>query len=299
MEEKRTEYINHEVIRDLSVLYVNGDCSEDSRRLVEKHIQECESCRKYLHDMMENDWLSPDKGSASLPLQEEKNGTVSEKTLLKQGLKKIRRRWIASLAAVACLPLVGVLGLMARNEVKGQGIAFSNLDEISCCRRYWKRICADEFDQALREMDYRNDYESILEAKQSGSPESEKWAGIDDYATFAEEKSQALAAWMQEYRELGYSLKVKGLSDAYRTPDGDGWEISFLLEESAPDGSKTSFTDSLVCTDIGFRRGSAMVSGRTDPKDPVFLLLDIAHYWEISHHSGLSDYLEYLEGENK
>ena len=297
MEGKSAGIIRHEVIRDLSVLYANGDCSEESRRLVEEHIRECEACRKYLQSMMADDCLLPqeEKDIQSEP-EGIKNGTAAEKALLKNGLKKIRRRWIASVAAVACLLPAALLGLMVRNEIRGQGITFSNLDELALCRQYWKQICEDKFDQALEKQDMHSDFRSIRQVLESQDPDSGIWAGIDDYDAFAEEKSQIQAAWMRQYRELGYSLNVKNFSDAYRTPDG--WHVSFLLEETAPDGSRTSFINGLFVTDSGLVQGGASVPGQINPgmkDDPVFLMLNIAYYWEKAHHGDLADYLEYLE----
>ena len=297
MEEKNTGNISHAVVKDLSVLYVNGDCSEESRRLVEEHVRGCDACRKYLQAMMTEDWLSPREGKGFISEPEgTKSETISEKALLKQGLKKIRRRWIASVAAVACLLPAALLGLMVRNEIRGQGIAFSNLDELALCRAYWKQICEDQFDQALQKQDYSSDYESIRNVLEIGGPDSEIWAGIEDYDAFAAEKTHIMAAWMREYRELGYSLRVKNFSDAYHTPDG--WLVSYLLEETAPDGSRTSFIFGQRVTGRGLARGGATLLRETDQgmnDNPVFLDLDIAYYWEKAHHGGLADYLEYLE----
>ena len=41
------------VIRDLLPLYADDACSENSRELVEEHLQECESCRDILHRIRE------------------------------------------------------------------------------------------------------------------------------------------------------------------------------------------------------------------------------------------------------
>lgn len=42
-----------DVIRDLLPLYLDGVCSEDSRQLVEEHLQTCESCRRELAQLQE------------------------------------------------------------------------------------------------------------------------------------------------------------------------------------------------------------------------------------------------------
>lgn len=40
-----------EIIKDLLPLYYDDVCSNDSKLLVEKHINECTSCRKYLDNI--------------------------------------------------------------------------------------------------------------------------------------------------------------------------------------------------------------------------------------------------------
>jgi len=47
-----------EVIRDLLPLYLDGVCSQDSRQLVKEHLETCESCRRELAHLQEEE--SPD-----------------------------------------------------------------------------------------------------------------------------------------------------------------------------------------------------------------------------------------------
>ena len=42
------------VIRDLIPLYIDECCSEESRRMVEEHVKECDSCKKILEDMKQD-----------------------------------------------------------------------------------------------------------------------------------------------------------------------------------------------------------------------------------------------------
>ena len=46
--------ISCEIIKDLLPLYYDNVCSNDSKLLVEKHISECTSCRKYLDKKFSN-----------------------------------------------------------------------------------------------------------------------------------------------------------------------------------------------------------------------------------------------------
>ena len=43
--------LNCKVIEDLLALYTDNVCSDESRKLVEEHLRECENCRVLLDNM--------------------------------------------------------------------------------------------------------------------------------------------------------------------------------------------------------------------------------------------------------
>lgn len=69
-----------EVIRDLMPLYLDECCSEGSRELVEKHLQECDSCRKLSEQMRQELVVGT----------EEKQENLREEELLQTGKEVIR-----------------------------------------------------------------------------------------------------------------------------------------------------------------------------------------------------------------
>ena len=69
-----------EIIRDLMPLYLDDCCSEGSRRLLEDHIKECDSCRKLLGEMSKELVVGA----------EERCRNLSEEKLLKTGKEMIR-----------------------------------------------------------------------------------------------------------------------------------------------------------------------------------------------------------------
>ena len=93
--------MNCDVIRDLLPLYHDSVCSEESRRVVEEHLETCESCRGLLADM-------------DAPLSEEKKMRAVDDAA---AVKKISAEWKkgkwksklkgAAVAALVCLILVG------------------------------------------------------------------------------------------------------------------------------------------------------------------------------------------------
>lgn len=54
-----------EMINDLLPLYIDGVCSEESKRLVEEHIKTCDACRK-MAEQMKSDLVLPMKDSADV-----------------------------------------------------------------------------------------------------------------------------------------------------------------------------------------------------------------------------------------
>ena len=95
--------INCEMVQDLLPLYEDGVCSESSRAAVEEHLKNCESCRCLR------------AGAAAIPATEI---TLETETKAADGLRKVRRRWRASLLAVLLiLPLL----LLIFNEIRGSG----------------------------------------------------------------------------------------------------------------------------------------------------------------------------------
>ena len=54
-----------EMINDLLPLYIDGVCSEESKRLVEEHMKTCDACRKTA-EQMKSDLVLPMKDSADV-----------------------------------------------------------------------------------------------------------------------------------------------------------------------------------------------------------------------------------------
>ena len=47
--------ISCDVTRDLLASYMDGVCSEESRGLVEEHLKECGSCKRFMEQVQEQD----------------------------------------------------------------------------------------------------------------------------------------------------------------------------------------------------------------------------------------------------
>lgn len=89
--------ISCEIIKDLLPLYHDGVCSEDSKKVVEEHLEHCESCRDELRAM-----------DSKLPI-----ANRTENLTEADAVKKLSKRWkkgmIRSVLKGAFLTLVTVM----------------------------------------------------------------------------------------------------------------------------------------------------------------------------------------------
>lgn len=229
-----------EVIRDLMVLYDEDVCSEESRKLVEAHLEECAECRRYLEELGLAEKLLKEEEQEEEPSGEE---LLKEEQILKKSFRKIRHRWAASLIAVLLiLPVLG-LGILTIHECTGWGMAFSNLDEILVIRSFLKKLERGKYEQAAEMIDYAVAYQSIMDAY--------KWYKTDqdrkEYEAFF---GEVLVMTQEEYVEYRKKLFVEdmtsyasgganfqfGFSDAYRYEDGH-WDVEFAVKEQYADGN--------------------------------------------------------------
>ena len=115
-----------DIVQDLLPLYVDGCCTQSSRELVEEHLQECAACKQVFGEMT-GDIPTPEEHQPEAepvpaePVPEEPE-KKHEKTFRK-GMKKIRRRWIASLIVVIILVPFVLLGIA---QVTGDGLCYDN-----------------------------------------------------------------------------------------------------------------------------------------------------------------------------
>lgn len=86
------------IVRDLMVLYELENCSIESIQMIEKHIEECEECRKI--------WESKTKGIVEKVVEETK--TKDGKEEFDKLRKKIRRKNIIKIIVITCILAFGI-----------------------------------------------------------------------------------------------------------------------------------------------------------------------------------------------
>lgn len=135
-----------EIVQDLLPLYEENLCSPASRAAVEEHLQECAECRGLVENIHKLE-------EPEMPVEV----SVEEQAVAKS-FRKVRRRWKASL--IVMLLVVPML-LMTINQIRCQGICFTNIDDIFMTWRYVQALEAGKFEKLASYMDYENFHEEI------------------------------------------------------------------------------------------------------------------------------------------
>lgn len=139
-----------EIIEDLLPLYEDGVCSEKSREAVQLHLRQCSRCAGLVGNTL------PEPDLPEIP---------PEEWAVKRSLRKVRKRWIISLAVVVLvLPIVYMLCKLGWNEYQKQGICFSNLGTVRRAEQFAEVLEDGAWESVAAEMDFSRDYDSIQEA---------------------------------------------------------------------------------------------------------------------------------------
>ena len=85
-----------EMIQDLLPLYLDGICSEDSKKVIEKHLSECSACKEYCAAMREADGMETDVYNVDRERQKAASFQAVKKRIL-------RRQILAAVIAVIVL----------------------------------------------------------------------------------------------------------------------------------------------------------------------------------------------------
>ena len=136
-----------EIIQDLLPLYADDVCSPGSRAAVEEHLKTCPDCRGAVNPLQ----LPPVK-----PQEVPGADRAVEKSI-----KKVRQRWLRSMAAA--LLVVPVL-LLSLNQYFGRGICFTNVDDIFTAHRFLRALENQDWERAASMTTFDADYDSILDA---------------------------------------------------------------------------------------------------------------------------------------
>lgn len=140
------------IIQDLLLLYTDNACSQESRTAVEEHLAHCPACRRHMEALK-----LPEAMAEPIP------EPVIQERVRKNSFRKLRRRWLLSVLAVLLLFPTLLLGAMGIHEYQGEGLAFTNLDEIFLARRLMSLMEKRRFEEAAELIDFESRYQEIQE----------------------------------------------------------------------------------------------------------------------------------------
>lgn len=139
------------VIRDLLPLYIDDCCSPESRILVEEHLSACPACKQEWEKAVEGGPLFLEGVADDLleKLSEEKPAKI-----MKKGLKKMKRKWVRSVTAVAVAAILMIpLGILTFNQSRAYGITFSGLNEIQIANAFLNDLKNNDPEAAFEHID--------------------------------------------------------------------------------------------------------------------------------------------------
>lgn len=216
---------------DLLPLYVEGECSSETRRVVEEHIATCDSCANSLRAMTEpvagedvrfgKDAVGTDGRSEQC--DPNRFDETAKDMTFKKGFKKIRRHWLISiLCMLLIIPLAG-LGYLGYNEKRGEGYAFSNLNGMRNVDSFMKCFQEGDYAGAVEYYDIASMYPEMLHADDtryfneiesiSTSKQTYRGLGLDRYVEMVKEK---YFADMTDLSSSGLKVKSYSLGKPYR-----------------------------------------------------------------------------------
>lgn len=230
-----------EVYEDLLLLYNDGLCSEDTKKLVEEHLAGCERCSRCLKNMR----LPEEMVKEEADKEESAEDAHAEHESIRKSFRKIRRRWAMSLLILPLLLVLAVPGIMIANEVRGEGVCFSNLDDIWYCRQFFKLIADGEYERAAGMLDLSDSYQDVrevLSGELPGGVTEEKrevflafYGDVLDMSEeeFEQQEQLKIADYLRENPPL---LRDFRFDDAYRTDYG--WVIGYEILEGVRNPDK-------------------------------------------------------------
>ena len=268
-----------DVIQDLLPLYEEGLCSEASRTLVEAHLAECPRCAgaQKLADRLCCE--SPD----AAPEQED--------AAVARSFRKVRRRWWTSL--IGTLLAVPVLWLSV-NQLRGQGLCFSNLDDVWKARRYAAALADGDWEKAAGLMDYGHLYGEVQEilswdlehyVQEAGAYEDPQYLYEFNRSYYAEAENMTREEFAEYVRSryvsdlemletCGYTFRLVGFKDAYYAEENGGWTIVYGLNVSDGDRAGQLSLQILVREgglSLGAMSYSELLDGKLDLAETLFM----------------------------
>lgn len=197
------------IAKDLLPLYFEGLCSDETKKQLEEHLKECDSCGQLKQDLEQ-----------SLERQQEweNNGQEWRKEIapLQKIRKKVRKKNITITVCVFVLLLfTGITCLLAYGQITKKGLSFELIYDAVRLRTVGKQFAAGNI-------------EPLYEILSSGYLQQNEEAGIvrlvyPDSQSYDEDMKKAIMEKYHQYFD-GKSLTYKGMEEiSYLQTEKTGW----------------------------------------------------------------------------
>lgn len=143
--------ISCNIAADIMPLYADECCSEDTKKLIEEHVTECDTCREKLAKLKQ-------------PMFLEQEPRLTEESYAKHAKKafgKLRRRWMVLVLAILLLMIPAVWLLI--NELRGDGISYSSLPYVLKANSLLGELEAGNYEKAFTNLKLEALYQSEIE----------------------------------------------------------------------------------------------------------------------------------------
>lgn len=254
------------IIRDLLPLYEDEVCCEESREQVEEHLAECAECRALLEK-----FKIPD---ISL-LPEEEILLAEEEKRIRRIFRRLKRRWRLSLAVLLLIIPLVYAGVLLYHEYRGEGLCFTNLDEVMTGSRFFELLQEENYEQAAAMIDFESGYQSLRETLE-GDVEEEVRAWYNKYfgdvlsmseEEYVQKQQDAFVKFMEESHVLILRARYRY---AYRT--SSEWVVEYTVTERVAD---MEGSDRIFRVSMGIHDGKLLIgAASSEPRDselPSFL----------------------------
>lgn len=122
------------IIKDLLPLYIDGVCSEESKRAVEEHIKTCESCRRELESY---------QGEISAVDRKEEEVIKKISSRWKRSKAKALLTGVLAMAVIIVLGIAGLLYSLSTRPVKASEVTVEDLSLLSNSNVYFALKVSD------------------------------------------------------------------------------------------------------------------------------------------------------------
>ncbi len=165
------------VYHDLILLYVSEECTEETSQLVEEHLKTCSDCQKYYQSLLE-----------PITQMESETDRLDEKAKdfeVKKSFLKIRKRWFFSLVSVILILVLTIgVGYLTYNQARGEGICFTNQDELRMVNSFFKAVKNGNYEKAFSMLDIEEMYQYMIDGQVE---ELQHWQGQYQKVTVGKE----------------------------------------------------------------------------------------------------------------